>query len=193
LEEERIKSALEIAMEKVSGLPELTAEEIAEQREKEYGPIGEAIAKKFLGGTLADGEILAELSRYSQEPRRIVRRELVAGLCRELRLDNERETAGRALSGMKQLASEKRGLFEAVAKDFLNIFSEFIEKKEKKFREFELLARELIENLGISGSAVRINMNENETWKQELNRIRESYEPRLKKLRNVLTQGLQST
>jgi predicted component of type VI protein secretion system len=84
-------------------------------------------------------------------------------------------------------------LFEAAAKDFLNIFSDFIEEKDKKFRKFELLAGELIDNLGISGSAVRINMNENETWKQELNRIRESYEPRLKKLRNMLTQGLQST
>jgi hypothetical protein len=48
VEEERIKSAFEIAMERISDLPELTPEEIAAQNEKKYGPIGKVIAGNYV-------------------------------------------------------------------------------------------------------------------------------------------------
>jgi hypothetical protein len=191
LGEERIKSALEIAMEKISGLPELTPEEIIEQKEKEYGPMGESIAQRYLDGRLSDSEMPAELGKYSGEEGLIVRRALVAGLCNELRLDNDGETAGKALQAMKQLTSEKKRI-EQVVKDFLKIFSEFAEEREEKFREFAVLAGNALESRGISGSAVRPNMNENRLWQEELGRIRNESEPRLRDLRNKLMQELQT-
>ena len=68
MKEEKIKSALEIAMEKVSDLPELTREEIEEQKEKEYGPVGDAVAKKYLSGTISDGELPPLMSLLNGHP-----------------------------------------------------------------------------------------------------------------------------
>ena len=49
-----IKSTLELAMEKAAKLPKLTPEEIRERQEREYGPLGRAIAERFLRGELPD-------------------------------------------------------------------------------------------------------------------------------------------
>src|SRR5512137_2431855 len=60
-EEEGIKSAFELAMERISGLPKLTPEEKAEQKEREYAPIGTSIAVKYMDGALADSELPIQL------------------------------------------------------------------------------------------------------------------------------------
>jgi SMC interacting uncharacterized protein involved in chromosome segregation len=192
LEEERIKSALEIAMEKISGLPELTPEEIAEQKEKEYGPVGESVAQKYLDGRLTDNELPAELAKHSGEERLIVRKALIASLCSELRLDNDEETIRKVLQAMDHLASNKESFGHAV-KDFQRIISEFDEEIEKRFLAFAALAEDALKRIGISGSAVRLNVDENESWIEESGKIRILYEPRLKEVRNRLMHSLLST
>jgi hypothetical protein len=192
LEEERIKSALEIAMEKISGLPELTPEEIAEQKEKEYGPVGESVAQRYLDGRLTDNELPAELAKHSGEERLIVRKALIASLCSELRLDNDEETIRKVLHAMDLLASNKESFGHAV-KDFQRIISEFDEEIEKRFLAFAALAEDALKRIGISGSAVRLNVDENESWIEESGKIRILYEPRLKEVRNRLMHSLLST
>ena len=88
MEEERIKSALELAMERVAGLPELTPEEIAEQKEKEYRPVGETLGNKYLQGVIDGREMASELSQYRGEPARIVGKSLVSCLRSSIRLDD---------------------------------------------------------------------------------------------------------
>jgi hypothetical protein len=191
LKEEKIKSALEIAMEKVSGLPELTREEIEEQKEKEYGPVGEALAKKYLSGTISDGEISHELDRHTGAEGNIVRRALVAGLCREIRLENEREIGEKVLRGLKQLASEKDKEIKRIGDEYRETVEEFIKKKEKESRQFEILAMERFGKLGIAGSAVRLNLNEDANWKEQLYKLQNVYEPRLTDIRNRLMEEIQ--
>jgi hypothetical protein len=52
--------------------------------------------------------------------------------------------------------------------------------------EFASAANESLKALGISGSAIRPNLNENEQWKQEVERLRQSFEPKLEQLRQSL-------
>jgi hypothetical protein len=191
VEEEIIKSALEIAMEKISALPELTAEEIAAQKEKEFGPVGEAIAKKFLNGTISESEFLGELDKYRGDEGHIVRRTIISSLCREICLDNDEVFAARALTGFGRMIPEKIYVFEHAKKDFQQILSEFRQEKEKKFRESDTLTRLSMRKIGIFGSAIRPNLSENKQWQQAIDKIRQDFEPRLKNLRNALMQELQ--
>lgn len=192
VEEERIKSALEIAMERISRLPELTPEEVAAQKEKEFGPVGEAMAKRYLNGTIPGSELRAELHRYRGEQRQIIRRAMITSLCQEIRLDNDPEAAQAALKGMSETIPEKTSFFEQAGRDFTVILSEFGQEKDIKSREFEVFARERMRNIGISGPAIRPNLNEEKQWRQELSRIQQTYEPRLESLKSMLMRELQT-
>jgi hypothetical protein len=191
VKEERIKSALEIAMEKLSDLPELTPEEIQEQKEKEYSPVGEALAKKYLSGAISDGELRVELARHTGEPGEIVRYALAESFCRELHLENDMEISGRALKGLKLLVSGKIKAVERIGNEFREIIEEFDRKTEEDSGQFEVLAIERLGKLGIAGSAIRPNMNEDEHWKEYLHEIQNVFEPRLEDIRNRLMRELQ--
>ena len=192
MKEERIKSALEIAMEKLSDLPRLTQEEIREQKEKEYGPLGEALAKKYLSGAISDREMLFELAGHSGDKHRIIRHALAEGLCRELCLENDREIGGRVLKGMKLLVSERSGTVERIADEFRKIVKAFSRIKEEKSRHFEDAAIERLGKLGIAGSAVRPNLNEDAYCKEQLRNIQNVYEPRLEDIRSRLMREFKS-
>ena len=173
-------------MEKISGLPELTQEEIADQQEKEYGPIGDAAAKRYLDGVIGDRDLLLEWGRFSGTRAKIVRRRLVAALCREIRLDSEGGLAMKALDGLKRLGSENDRAIAALAEDFQEMVGRFADEKKSVRRRFEISAIEEIGKLGISGSAVRRNLNEYPRWKAELSRIQDSYAPKLEDIQRRL-------
>jgi len=182
VEEERIKSALELAMERISGMPELTPEEKAAQKEKEYAPLGTALAVKYMGGMLDSGELPGALARYEGDAQRIVRRSLIAGLLGELRLDSTEGQVRRAWNGLEQVAAAKKDVLDG----YMKIVNEFEAAKEQSLMEFAAAANESLKALGISGAAVRPNLNENEQWKREVERLRQSFEPALERLRQSL-------
>ena len=161
MEEERIKSAFELAMERISGLPELTPEEIAAQKEKEFGPIGTTLAVKYMSGAISGSELPIELNRHPQDRRKIIRRALISALCREMLLDGARETAMKALQGIEQIAPEKRDSLAKAEKDYLEVVGEFEAARKERLSRFEASAIERMKDLGISGSAVLPNMVEN--------------------------------
>jgi hypothetical protein len=190
LDDEGVKSALELALERISALPELTPQEIAEQKERENAPVGTAIAVRYLNGTLSDAELPAELGRYEGERQHIIRRALLATLVRELRFGCDPRDAQRALLGASAVAPLKKNFCDAAAKSFERILREFEADKEGRLEEFSALSRQRLSELGISGSAVRPNLDEDEEWKLAVSRIRQTYEPQLDKLRYELLQKI---
>lgn len=189
MEEEKIKSALEIAMERISGLPQLTPGEIAAQKEKEYRLIGESLCKKYLDGAIRSDQLPVEAGKHGGEQGPMVRRALIQSLCRSIRLEDA-PTAILALTGLASFMADKTGFPEEAGKNLRQILDEFEREKVERSREFEVLAVEEIRELGISGTAVRPNLDQNETWKQELIRIQKAYEPRLANLREMLLRAL---
>jgi len=190
VEEERIKSAFEIAMERISALPELTAEEIAAQKEKQYRPVGEAIAVRYLNGLISVEEVASELDKYRDEQKRIVERALISSLCSALLIEGNPESAARALCGISRIRPENRALVEKTAKEFQSIRKEFGREKREKSKKFGAAVMERMRELGISGSAMRPNLNENPDWQQELAQIRQKYKSRVTALRISLQQEL---
>ena len=191
MEKRRIKSALEIAMEKIAGMPGLTPEEVTKQKEREYRPIGEAIAKKYLARAVREADLAIELGKYRDDEGQIVRRAFASSLCRSIDL---RDAAGsrRAMQGIELLAGAN-SRFEEAKKEFEEIFSEFEQKTQQRYTIFETMEKERLRGLGITGSAVRPNVREQADWQQEWSRIRQAYDLRLDKLRKTLMQRAQVT
>jgi hypothetical protein len=186
VEEEQIKSALELAMERISAMPELTPEEIAAQKEKEYGPIGTALAVKYMSGAIASGDLPAELNRHSLDRRPVIRRALVSNLCRAILADSALEIVMKAFDGMSQIAPEKETFLATMREKVSRILEELKAAEAVSLRKFVDLAYGKLRNLGISGSAVKPNMSESEEWKEELGRIKQVCEPKLENLRKAL-------
>jgi hypothetical protein len=183
VEEERIKSAFEIAMERISDLPELTPEEIAAQNEKKYGPIGKVIAGNYVNGLISEDEMLAELRKHQGTEGSIVRRSLTTSLCRTLKLQADSEQFSRAIAGLVGLTPEREEEITAVAEEFKSLIREFEQKKQKKLEDFK---SSFLQSYGISGTAVRVNPADNQYWREESKRLRQEYQPQLENLRGTL-------
>jgi hypothetical protein len=193
VEEERIKSAFEIAMERISELPDLTTEEIAAQKEKQYRPVGEAIATRYLNGLISSNEVAGEIEKYRDEQKQIVECALISSLCNAVLIEGDPKSAERAMEGISLIKPGKRTLVEKAARDFQTIRREFAREKHEKSNELGVTAVRGLQKLGISGSAVRPNLNENPDWQKELTRIRQKYESRLTALRSTLQQEFSKT
>ena len=188
VEEHGIKSAIEIAMEKIAGIPELTPEEAIKQKEKEYRPLGEAIAKRYLEGSLREDEVSIELGKYPDDKGQIVRRAFASRLCQSIGIGDAKKSL-RALEGV-ELISGRREYVDKVRRDLEGIVSQFEKESTQRFLVFQKAQTEKLKTLGIAGSAVKYNFKSTEDWRQEWNRIRQAYEPRLNQVRETLIKGL---
>ena len=191
MEEERVKSALEIAMERISGLPELTPEEIAEQKEKEYRPVGQALAGRYMRDIIDRQEIPAELSRHEGDSEPIVRRAFISSLCGFIQLEDSQMTV-KALSGLCSLAGEEEGVRKKANTSWTRLLDSYQKQRNKAFQECEASEKEKLAVLGISGSAVRPNLTENESLRKRLQQLHRSFEPELEKLRAMFLGKLQA-
>jgi hypothetical protein len=188
LEEERAKSAFEIAMERISGLPELTPVEIAEQKEKEFRPVGQAIANKYLRGQIAKDILKTELNGYPGEKRKIVRAALVSSLCQSIQLEDIPK-AERALQGLASLGVEGKD-FEGIQNDFVQVRRNLERDIPIEYKKYDKFVRAELENAGIHGSAVKPNLAENDGWLQSLDKMRRGYEAKLEEIRKKLMDRL---
>jgi len=173
---------------RICRLPELTPEEIAEQKEKEFLPVGEALANKYMRGVDDAQDIPAELSRHQGDSGRIVRRAFISCLCRSVQLEDF-QAAVKALDGLCGLAGDD--MREKANASWIEILEDFQQKRNQTLRECERAEMEKLSILGISGSAVRPSLSENESLNNKLSELHRSFESDLEKLRAMLLQELQ--
>jgi hypothetical protein len=183
MEDKKIKSALEIAMEKVAKMADLTPQEIREQKEREYGPRGEVTANKYLSHVYKNADLAVELKKYQGQEGEIVRKAFLFFLCRAIQLDNV-DKGRRAIEGIQALDIDFD--FEKVEGEFEEISSAFNREREKTYQKLEESQREVLYGLGISGSAVKPNVKEKADFQNDLNQVRELYDMRINKLKDKI-------
>ncbi|MBL7165577.1 MAG: hypothetical protein ISS55_03725 [Dehalococcoidales bacterium] len=170
--DDRIKSARELAMERLAGMPGMTPEEQTEQREKEHAPRGMAIAQKYLKGTIRSRDLESELEHYQGENRIAVRKGLISALCDAVVIwDGAGST--KAIDGLAAVM-DKAGLTE-IRQEVETIAGDFIREAEQRRAEYTEMARQKLVRMGISGSAVWPNVAEDDDWRQELKNIGAGY------------------
>ena len=137
---EEIKSALEIAMEKVEKLGEVTEEE---RRKWKYVPEGEKLAVRYLKQNL---NLLAELTQYEENAKKYVIEGAQDILTRDINLpknDVARRNNKRAMDGLKILKSDKVSV-ENVYSRIRRIFEHYVEQGEPQRKQaYESLKAEV--------------------------------------------------
>jgi len=126
-----IKSALEIAMEKVEKLEKPTDEERLKWK---YVPEGEKLAARYLKQNL---NLVAELSHYEEKILRYIKEGASEILIRNINLpknDLARRTNKKVMEGLKTLKSDKVGV-ENIYSKMRSIFKHYAEQGEQQRKQ----------------------------------------------------------
>jgi hypothetical protein len=183
-----IKSAWELAMEKVEKLGKLSPEEVRRQKEEKCGSMGQGLAEKYLTG-LALRDVKIELDKYKGEERELVRAALASKLIDAIEL-GDAERLSKVIEGISELNLKSREGLAGIRAEIEQLFAECREAEQKKRREVETAARGVLHQLRISGSAIgSVNPEVVPEWKNELDKIALPYRERLDSLKARLRSG----
>ena len=178
-----IKSALEIAMEKVGKLEKATDEERLDWK---YVPEGEKLAASYLK---EDCNLAVELGRYDEEARRYVVKGAGDILVRNIKLpknDLAKRNNRRAMEGLKSLKTDKVAV-ENVYSKLRRVFSHYVEQGEQQRKqayetlktEFEAKVQQAMQQqLGLN-TGIKIDVEKQpqfqEEWRQMQTRLDSQY------------------
>ena len=191
-----IKSAQEIAREKVEKLGEATDEERLRWK---YVPEGERLAVRYLK---QDCNLVAELGQYQGEAGRYIREGAGDILIRNINLpqDNSaRKNNSRAMDGLKVLKSDKVSV-ENVYSKIRHVFSHYVEQGEQQRKqayqslktEFEAKVQQLMQQQVGSFGGFKIDVERQPQFQEEWRRMQTQLDSQYLKLLDEYKQELLS-
>jgi hypothetical protein len=171
-----IKSAREIAMEKINKIGEPTEEERLEWK---YLPEGEKLAARFLK---QDAQLLPELAKLDKKAAQYVSRGAAAVLSKNINLPKD-EAAQRtnklAMDGIKTLKSDKAKV-ESVLNQIRQIFNHYTQQGEQQRNQaynalkndFQAKVEQALRQQGGNVSGVRIDIEKQPQFQEEWRKIK---------------------
>ncbi len=189
-----IKSALEIAMEKVEKLGEVTAEERLKWK---YVPEGEKLAARYLKQSL---NLVAELGNYEEKVVRYIKEGAADILIRNINLPKDelaRRNNKRAMEGLKTLKSNKIGV-ENIYSKMRSIFNHYIEQGEQQRKqayhrlkvEFEAKVQQAIQQQLGSAVGIKIDVERQPQFQEEWRKLQTQLDSQYIKLLDEYKQEL---
>lgn len=170
-----IKSAFEIAKEKIEKLGEATEEERLRWK---YVPEGEKLAARYMN---EDVNLSSELSHYEGKVRRYILEGAGDILARNISLpknDAVKKNTKRAMDGLKSLKSDKTKV-ENVYSKFRHVFNHYLEQGEQQRKQAYQMLRAEVEaklqqavqqQLGTS-TRVRIDVEKQPQFQEEWRKV----------------------
>jgi len=178
-----IKSAWEIAMEKIDELDELSPEELKIQKDKKYTKIAQALVDKYFDGVDL-WQLNVELDKYGAENRDLLSQLVVSKLASAIELGNN-EKLSKILEGISYL--EQMEEIEEIANEIKQLFQEYAAVQQKGRGKKVRSPGEILQQLGISGTAIgEVNPNPIVEEQPDLGKLDEPYKERLEKLKQFL-------
>ncbi len=192
--DDEIKSALEIAMEKVARMDEPTEEERLKWK---HVPEGEQLAARYLKENV---NLIAELGQYPENIKKYVIQGATEILIRNISLPtSERATRNnrKAMEGIKTLKSDKVSV-ENVYSRIRHIFNHHAEQGEQQRKqayeqlkaEFEAKVQQAAQQQLGTVTGARINVERLPQFQQEWHRIQRQLESQYLKLLDEYKQEL---
>ncbi len=171
-----IKSAREIAEEKLAKLGEATAEERLHWK---FAPKGTELAANYLKD---DSNLLVELGQYGEEERRYVVAAATEVLARNIDLprnDGTRRTNKRMMDGIKLLKQDKTTV-ENVFSRMRQIFNHYNEQGEQQRQQaydqlkaqFEQKVQQAVQQQMGSAATMRVDVERQPQFQEEWRRVR---------------------
>ena len=189
-----IKSALEIAMEKVEKLEKATDEE---RLRWQYVPEGEKLGVRYLK---EGGNLVVELGKYEEKVKRCIIEGAADILVRNINLpkdDLAKRNNRRAMEGLKNLKSDKVAV-ENVYSQLRYLFNHYMEQGEQQRKqayetlktEFEARVRQAVQQqLGLLAGA-RIDVEKQPQFQEEWRKIQTQIDSQYYKLLDEYKQEL---
>ena len=191
-----IKSAFEIAMEKIAKIEDATPEERVKWK---FGPQGEQLGAKYLK---EDVNLVSELNKFKESERKYVTRGVVEVLARGIDLprnDAAKKINRKAMDGIKLIKKDKSGV-ENIYSKFRYVFNHYTEQGEQQRRQaYEQVKVQFAAKLQQAmqqqyGNNVRVNPNVNlethpqfqEEWRHVLTQLEQQYINHLNEYRKEL-------
>jgi len=191
-----IKSALELAMEKIEKLGKATDEERLKWK---YVPEGERLAAKYLK---QDCNLAVELSQCEETVRRYIIEGAGDILIRNINLprnDSAKRNNRRAMDGLKNLKSDKVGV-ENVYSKIRRIFNHYVEEGEQQRRqayeslktEFEAKLQQAVQQQLGSLVGIKVDVENQPQFQEEWRKIQTQLDSQYLKLLDEYKQELLS-
>jgi hypothetical protein len=170
-----IKSAREIALEKLAKMPQPTPEELLKWK---YNPEGERLGSSYL---FKDSDLVAEIDRFEEKARKYVRDGASEVLARNLSLprgEPEVKNNKKIMEGLKLLKNEKVTV-EDVFRQLRNIFKHYNEQGEQARRtaytqlktEFEARLRQAMSQQMCTPRNTRIDAERQPQFQEEWRKL----------------------
>ncbi len=191
-----IKSALEIAMEKVEKLEQATEEE---RLKWQYVPEGEKLAARYLR---EDCNLVIELGKYEEKVRRYIIEGAGDILIRNINLpkdDLAKKSNRRVMEGLKRLRSDKVAVGNVYSK-LRQIFKHYMEQGEQQRKqayetlktEFEAKVRQAMQQQFGLTAGVKIDVEKQPQFQEEWRQIQTQIDSQYVKLLDEYKQELSS-
>lgn len=174
-----IKSTLELAMEKTKKFA-VSEKEKQALKQKEVLQKATSLFHRHRDGSLSLSEMMKQIERMEEKTATTVRESLLSQWIDALSLDEGGEKTLKGIESMGQ-----RDIDEVKLK-FHSLGSRYQEEKEKVREKVKFQLLEVLRNDGIDGSAVEPNLNGNELWKKENEKLDQSYKIRLEEIKEQL-------
>ena len=191
-----IKSALEIAMEKVEKLGSITEEERLKWK---YVPEGEKLAAKYIK---EDCNLVAELSHYEESARKYVTEGAKDILNRNIDLprnDHVKRNTKRAIDGLKTLKSDKvavENVYSKIRRVFDHYTGQGEQQKKQAYEslkaEFSAKIQQAIQQQYGSLSKVNVDVEKQPQFQEEWQKLRTQLDSQYIKLLDEYKQELSS-
>jgi hypothetical protein len=182
---DRIKSALEIAMEKTAHLERASAEELRRQKEEELVTLARGIVQKYLRDEYKLKDLANAPERYPERElmSQALWEQLVAAICLE--------NCKAVFEGLEFLATDKEAVRQATA-TAKEISQEFRLEKKRRLHglkeKVEQSIRQELSQQGIAGSSVEIDVESAPQWQQGLQELEALFQSRLELVKESLNQ-----
>ena len=179
-----LKSAWEIAQEKVNRLGKLSAEEKEQQERQRYRQIGQVLAQKWLGSS-RQPDMTAELNKHEEKERKIIKQAVIEHLVEaiEFTITQDANSVKRVIAVISSLGPE----LQPKAEEISQLVQEYEAAEQKIRQELESDYRETLHKLRISGTAVdTINIETDHKWQVARQELVESFTPGLNDLKQAL-------
>jgi hypothetical protein len=181
-ENNKIKSAFELAMEKARKLGDLSDEERQKLKDEELREAGDALAKRFLNG-LPLRDIVLELAKHEEDERIMISSYAISHLLKEIDISPDTQ-ADKVLTAVEYLSGNTKAV-----ERIKSLQQEYATTLEKNRREnpgaLESVKRKELGRIGISGSAVVLAIDTFPEWRGIQQELAAPYYEKLSQLKSL--------
>jgi hypothetical protein len=108
-------------------------------------------------------------------------------MCQAIDIEDAEVTA-RVFEGIKVLIRDDQ--LDEAARRSSGILQDYQEQRQREFARTEQAESVILRELGVSGSAIRVNMEQSQGWREKRSELLEGFRPRVDEIKRELSDQL---